>query len=275
MYGLALQGGGAKGSYHIGVWKALRKLNIDFDAVVGTSVGALNAALIVQDDFDVAVKLWENLTTENVFIADKQVHQFFREFSFDGANIHDYKNVFDRERWEVYQKIVHSIYNNGGLDISPLKQLIASMLDEDKIRSSRLDFGLVTINLTDFKPMKLFINDIPKGKLVDYLLASSFLPVFKQEKLDGKIFLDGGFYDDMPVDMLIDKQYRNIITSEIKFSFTKNEFSMMKYEWEGIDLVRIKATEPLGGLLQFDPTKAKQNIALGYKDTIDVFKYKS
>ncbi len=41
MIGLVLQGGGAKGGYHIGVWKALRELDIEIGAVTGTSVGAL------------------------------------------------------------------------------------------------------------------------------------------------------------------------------------------------------------------------------------------
>ena len=49
-YGLALEGGGAKGAYQIGAWKALREAGIRFSAVSGTSVGALNGAMIVMDD---------------------------------------------------------------------------------------------------------------------------------------------------------------------------------------------------------------------------------
>ena len=46
---LVLSGGGGRGSYQIGVWKALRDLGIKFDIITGTSVGALNGALMVQD----------------------------------------------------------------------------------------------------------------------------------------------------------------------------------------------------------------------------------
>lgn len=56
-YGLVLGGGGAKGSYEIGVWKALKELEIPLIAVTGTSVGALNGAMIVQDDYDKAFEL--------------------------------------------------------------------------------------------------------------------------------------------------------------------------------------------------------------------------
>ena len=44
MRAVVLSGGGSKGAYEIGVWKALRKLHISYDIVTGTSVGALNAA---------------------------------------------------------------------------------------------------------------------------------------------------------------------------------------------------------------------------------------
>ena len=48
MKAIVLSGGGSKGSYQIGAWKALRKLKINYDIVTGTSVGALNGALMVQ-----------------------------------------------------------------------------------------------------------------------------------------------------------------------------------------------------------------------------------
>ena len=45
---VVLSGGGSKGSYEIGVWKALRRLHIKYDIVTGTSIGALNGALMTQ-----------------------------------------------------------------------------------------------------------------------------------------------------------------------------------------------------------------------------------
>ncbi len=62
-----------------------------------------------------------------------------------------------------------------GLDISPLKDLIAGEVDEAILRSSRIDFGLVTVSLTDWKAVEVFIEDIERGKVGDYMLASAFL----------------------------------------------------------------------------------------------------
>ncbi len=60
--GLALSGGGARGAYQLGCWKAFLEKRIRFSAVAGSSIGALNGALIVQGDWDRAYNLWLKLT---------------------------------------------------------------------------------------------------------------------------------------------------------------------------------------------------------------------
>ena len=60
MRGIVLSGGGSKGAYQMGVWAALKKLNIHYDIVTGTSVGALNAALMVQITFYKGLFFWYN-----------------------------------------------------------------------------------------------------------------------------------------------------------------------------------------------------------------------
>ena len=51
-YGLVLEGGGARGAYQVGAWKALWEAGVKIKGMAGTSVGALNGALICMDDFD-------------------------------------------------------------------------------------------------------------------------------------------------------------------------------------------------------------------------------
>ena len=71
-YGLALEGGGAKGAYQIGAWKALREAGIRFSAVSGTSVGALNGAMIVMDDLEKAENVWNNIHFSQVMDVDDE-----------------------------------------------------------------------------------------------------------------------------------------------------------------------------------------------------------
>ena len=60
MKGLVLEGGGTKGAYQFGAYKALKELGIEFNGVSGTSIGALNGAFIVQDDFENMEDIWLN-----------------------------------------------------------------------------------------------------------------------------------------------------------------------------------------------------------------------
>jgi NTE family protein len=51
---LVLCGGGSLGSYEVGVWKYLREKQMHFDIVTGTSIGSINGAMVVMDDFEKA-----------------------------------------------------------------------------------------------------------------------------------------------------------------------------------------------------------------------------
>lgn len=63
---LVLAGGGAKGAYQAGCIKAMREIGYDFDIVTGTSIGALNALLVVQKDYEALYKLWDEIKISDV-----------------------------------------------------------------------------------------------------------------------------------------------------------------------------------------------------------------
>ena len=63
---IVLAGGGSRGAYQLGVWKALREMGVDYQLVTGTSVGALNGTLMVQQDYEKACQVWENITSEDM-----------------------------------------------------------------------------------------------------------------------------------------------------------------------------------------------------------------
>lgn len=64
-FGLVFAGGGGKGAWQLGVWKALEEAGIRRKAVSGTSVGALNAALYAQGDYDKAIDAWMSISWIN------------------------------------------------------------------------------------------------------------------------------------------------------------------------------------------------------------------
>ena len=72
-YGLVLEGGGAKGAYQIGAWKALKEAGVKIKGVSGTSVGALNGALICMDDLERAENLWANISYSQIMNVDDEL----------------------------------------------------------------------------------------------------------------------------------------------------------------------------------------------------------
>lgn len=254
-YGLVLAGGGAKGAYQFGVWTALRELNIQLKGVVGTSIGALNGATIVQGDYDALFELWNNLKASYVLNISDEVYSKIRAIDFSSSDFS-----------ELYEEVKKAI-DLDGLDISPLKDLINSILDERKVRASGMDFGLVTVSLSDLEAQELFIEDIPNDQLKDYLLATAYLPIFKHERLNGKYFLDGMYYNNLPTNMLVKKGYRDIIEVHLK----RSDEPKIDYG-EGINVIEIRPSQPLGRALDFDQRNSRKNIDLGYYDTMRVFK---
>jgi NTE family protein len=63
---LVLCGGGSLGSYEIGAWRKLKEKGLTFDIVTGASIGAINGAMVVMDDYDTALKMWEKINTDEV-----------------------------------------------------------------------------------------------------------------------------------------------------------------------------------------------------------------
>ena len=249
--GLALEGGGAKGAYHMGVVKAYREAGHTFDAVVGTSIGALNGAVIAQGDFESGYRLWEALDARSVFDITEEEYQLLRRRRLDTIAL--------RQLARRTKQIIAS----RGMDTRKMRQLISSIVDESRLRNASVDFGLVTISLTDRQPLELYKEDIPHGQMLDYLMASATFPGFQTTFIDNKAFIDGGLYDNCPVNMLARKGYKHAVAVRtLGLGVTR------KVKYQGIAVTTIAPSEPLGGLMSFNPESIRRSMNMGYYDAI-------
>ena len=87
MYGLVLEGGGSKGAYHIGAYKALVEEEIGIGGVVGTSVGALNGAMIVQGDYQKAYEIWHEISYSKIIKAKDGEIERIRQIKLDKEDL--------------------------------------------------------------------------------------------------------------------------------------------------------------------------------------------
>lgn len=249
--GLALCGGGSLGIYELGAWEGFRELNMDFDIITGTSIGALNGALFVQDDFEKAVDLWKNMNMEKVM-----------NKAFDIAEF----NIKSIIKHEDFKKFLASYVKGLGGDITPFKSLINEYLNCDKIRNSNKIYGVVITTFPKGKKEEVVLNDLNDEDMFSYILATaSCFPVFPTCKIHGKQYIDGGYTDNLPINFNFNLGSNKVVAVDLKPFLTHKEFE----NHPNVDYIYPKWD--LGSFLYFDPNHLERNKMLGYYDVLKYY----
>lgn len=248
---LVFGGGGSKGAYEIGVWKALDQLHIYFDIVTGTSIGAINGVMYVQKDYERAFKLWSNLAVDDVIRHGINVDTDIELLLSQKAKYHDF---------------FQSVFHNRGTDITPFVNMVRKYFDKEKFFSSSIEYGCMTYNFTKRQPYPVLKNALLKDDAFNYLIASaSCFPAFPMKSIKGEKFIDGGFYDNVPIELARSMGATYIVAIDLK-AVGKNLIHTKQK-----NLIYIEPHVPLGSFLLFDKDLIDRNITLGYQDTMKKF----
>lgn len=233
-YALALGGGGARGAFEAGVWSKLCEMNKEIQAVAGTSVGAVNgAAFICGADTDM---IWKNTKGADIIPRSKE-----KDLLSPSAVIGFADDIL-----------------RGGTETEPLRSYISRYVSEEKIRGSETDFGLCLYSLKKRRIKQLFKEEIPSGRMIDHITAAACFPIFKNIVIDDEEFTDGGLFNNLPVDMLIKRGYKNIISVSVGGPGYEKDF-----RGRGVNIIKIKYKDPEQGVMEFDPKTAERSIKLG------------
>ena len=239
---LVLSGGGAKGSYQVGVYKAIKKLGIKIDIITGTSIGSINGALFVSGGYLKAKKLWVTISTNNLF-----------DQKFDSV--------------KDLQKASLEIIKNKGLKFDKAEDFLSKIISEDRVRKSKIDYGLVTVSLKNMVPKMLTKEQIPKGMLISYIVASSTcFPAVELKEIEGDYYIDGGYYDNLPINLAVSMGADEVIAVDLSAMGIKQK---VKDKNVKIDYIKNRCKNKF--TLDFDPETARRNIRLGYNDTMKYY----
>lgn len=251
VYALALEGGGAKGAYEIGCWQALQEAGFRVGAVSGTSVGALNGAMIAMGDLDKAVDIWLNIRFSQVMAVDDEAMRKLFQREIKGNDL------------RTISASLHQVISNKGFDVTPLRRLLEDVVDEEAVRASERELYIITYSLSERQELELRAKDLKEpGEIRDMLLASAYLPAFRNEELRGKRYTDGGVADAVPLHVLVDQGYQDIIVIRMNgFGRERN----VKIP-EGARVYTISPTRDLGPVLNFDVEQSRFDMRSGYYD---------
>lgn len=248
--GLVLSGGGAKGAYEVGVVIALKKLRKKVDIVTGTSIGALNGLFVASNDLRTVYKLWRKINFGMIY------------------NENDFKACSDDKIIDIYREYAKSFIKEGGLNVSKIEAVLNKYFKINKFINSNIDYGLVTYNLSRHKPRLMKKKELINKNIKDYVIASaSCYPAFKPKKIGTDLYIDGGYYDNLPINLAIEMKADEIIAVDLRAVGFKR-----KVLNKGIPITTISPKNNIGSFLVFDKIQSREAIKFGYNDTMKKYR---
>lgn len=186
---MVLAGGGTRGAYQDGAVRALRELHEDhWQIITGTSIGALNGAMVVQGDDEAMHELWSTLTQDMIIKGS-----FSTDLKLETI-------VDERKQLATF---LRSYVREKGADISPFFSNIQRLYHPDKFFASDIDFACVAVHHITLKPV-FITKDMMRESGADWLLSSaSAFPAFPVHKFNDNEYIDGGYYDNLPIDLAL------------------------------------------------------------------------
>ena len=210
---LVLQGGGALGAYQVGVYQALHEAGIKLDWIIGTSIGAINAALIAGNTperrIDALQEFWRRMRSDRVWyylpawtgLPDVTsylttlfggISSFFRPnaAAFLGPHV-----PLGAERAGFYST-------------APLRKTVSELVDFSLMNRSSLR---VTVGASEVRSgVMRYFDTRDQAMTIDHILASSALPpAFPAVRIDGELYWDGGILSNSPTEVIFEDNARH------------------------------------------------------------------
>lgn len=209
---LVLQGGGALGAYQVGVCEALEEAGLRPDWVIGTSIGALNGAIIAGNPAERRLErlaaFWQGLARPSLLSAWGG-----RELPFEPA----------WRRMEAMWFGVPGLYGLGSslgsaalYDPAPLRERLERLVDVEQLNAGSPRFTVGAVSAVTGR-MRYF--DTREERLgLDHVLASAALPpAFPPVQLNGEPFWDGGLYSNTPIEAVFaDRRRRSSLVFAVQ-----------------------------------------------------------
>ena len=213
---LVLQGGGALGAYQVGVYQALHEAGIEPSWVIGTSIGAINGAIIAGNPPEKRLaqlaRFWDLMQGQRQGAAGTLWSAMADAFASKFANAKTYTKGIDgffvpnpQAMWGMHTPL--GVENAAFYSTAPLHDTLTELIDFDYINAKhgRLTLGAVNVRSGE---MHYFDNrELELG--VKHVMASGALPpAFPAVRIDGETYWDGGIYSNTPIEVVLDDKPR-------------------------------------------------------------------
>ncbi|KAF1300864.1 patatin-like phospholipase family protein [Enterococcus sp. JM9B] len=249
---LVLGGGGARGAYQIGVWQALKEQGVAIQLITGTSVGALNGGLILQGDSEAARNLWWQINTGSVL-----------QFPAAAAESRTLVALLNQIR-----SLTATALRENGTSTEPLMQLIQQNFSPEKDQGQKIQLYVCSTRLPDFFEVVVPFDWQNLPESLDWLIASaSFYPAMKAKEIGGQLYMDGGYRNNLPVDVALAQGATECILVDVQGPGFVKKTAVP----QSVAVIELHSPWTLGSFLVFDGDRSKKNYQLGYYETQKYF----
>ncbi len=259
--GLVLAGGGGKGAYQIGVWRAFRELGIDkyINSVSGTSIGALNAALFAMDDYIAAEEIWLNITKEKVLPVDNM------ELITKGIKL-----FIGNKNINFIKKFTPKLLEQGNVSREELLKIMKQYIDFNKLMSISMEAYAACTEIPEIKAKYFKLNNYDERTIIKILCATSAIPsIYEAEEIEGKKYVDGGMVDNIPVQPVYGEGCDIIFVVHLS-----KDTLIDRSKFPNARIIQIVPSSSQGGIftgmLDFSRESIKKRMAIGYEDAMNL-----
>jgi NTE family protein len=208
---LVLQGGGALGAYQVGVYEALDEAGIAPAWVIGTSIGAINAALIAGSKPDERIgklyEFWARVQNDHFIPAGLPAWMASAARNFQSVSTGVPSFFSPNPAAFISQHAPLGPDDAGYYTVDPLRRTLNELIDFDQLNNgpTRITVGASSVRTAE---MRYFDSrEMPLG--LDHILASGALPpAFPAVRIDGELYWDGGILSNTPVEVVFDDNPR-------------------------------------------------------------------
>lgn len=258
--GLVLAGGGGKGAYELGVWKALDELKLTKYITVfsGTSIGAFNSVLFAMNDMKKADELWEEVTMDKLVPISKS------ELIKRGIGLY-----IGGKNLQLAKKFLNYKLEHGAIANDAAIEVVEKYLDFNKIKENNKICYAACTKLSDFSAKYFKINDFDEETGKKIVLASASLPlIYDCTEVLGEKYIDGGIADNIPIQPVYGENCNIIIvvllSKEVQVDRTLYPNSkLIVISPENLD------ENTITGTLNLNTDAKRIRIIEGYNDTIN------
>lgn len=207
---LVLQGGGALGAYQIGVYQALNEAGLEPDWVIGTSIGAINAALIAgnatDDRLPALREFWHRVESSRLF--DQAQGSWLNPLRTMQTIMGGIPNFFSPQPMAFFSPHVQLGADKAGYySTEPLRRTLEDLVDFDLLNDGPMR---TTVGAARVQTAEMVYFDTRTSRLsADHIMASGALPpAFPAVRIDGELYWDGGIVSNTPVEAVFDDEPR-------------------------------------------------------------------